>query len=293
VLLWECDGAIGERQGAHQKTQLGGLTPNRSPEDLNRLLTAIRSAEDELQKADLAGKLAAPGEEAQKAAEKVRALGDELVRLRALAAPFGGAEGLFLGTSSMGPAPSHLLRPQTIEDPNAQYKRKRYSLAPDFSLPGAERGLPFGDSLKPTVAAVLKPGEDAFRNTAGIVATTMGDMAADVIRGTGTVSSAVVNMVGNILQSVTKDPLLGGVLGGVFAIGAALFSKNDRPRVVVDDYSSTAISKMNEANKRPIRITNIVESGGRPIAEIEREMYDRQDRDEVVRFPAGSTGLRG
>jgi hypothetical protein len=53
------------------------------------------------------------------------------------------------------------------------------------------------DSLKPTVAAVLKPAEDGFRDTAGIVANTMGDMAADVIRGTGTVSSAVVNMVGN------------------------------------------------------------------------------------------------
>lgn len=49
---------------------------------------------------------------------------------------------------------------------------------------------------------------------------------------------------------------------------------------------------MSEANKRPIRITNIIESGGRPIAEIEREMYDRQDRDEVVRFPPGSS-LRG
>jgi len=263
-----------------------------SVREMQGLLTAIRGAEEELQKADLAGKLAAPGEEAAKAAEKVRTLANELARLKSLADQFGGAEGLFLATSPMGPAPSHLLRPQTIEDPNAQYKRKRYSLAPAFSLPGAERGLPFGDTLHPTVAGPLDKAEDRFKQTAGVVAATMGDMAADVIRGTGSVSSSVMSMIGNILQSATKDPLTRAVIGGVFAIGSALFSKKDRPKVVVDDYSSTALSKMNEANKRPIRITNIIESGGRPIAEIEREMYDRQDRDEVVRFPPGSS-LRG
>jgi hypothetical protein len=56
----------------------------------------------------------------------------------------------------------------------------------------------------------------------------------------------------------------------------------------VDDYGSAAERKMREADKRPVRITNVIESGGRPIGEIEREMMDRQDRDEVVRFPRGS-----
>jgi len=257
--------------------------------ELRGLLDAIQKTDAALKGARLDAQFAMPGEKAEAAAKKVADLAAELTNLEAIARRFGGKEGLILATSGISPVAAGLLSPQTIEDPNAQYRKKRYSLAPALSLPGAERGLPFGDTLHPTVASPLDNAEARFQQTAGIVAGTMGDMAAAVIRGTGSVEASVMSMIGGILERTVKNPLLGGVLGGVFAIGAALFSRSERPRVIVDDYGSAAERKMREAMKRPIRITNIIESGGRPIAEIEREMYDRQDRDEVIRFPPGGS----
>lgn len=285
----------GDGTGPARGPALGGTRP-----ELQGLLDSIRKAESELTKAQLAEKLAKPGEEAEKATEKVRALADELARLRALAGPFGGAAGLILATTPIGPAPSHLLRPQAIEDPAAAFRRRRYSLAPDLQE-GTERGLPFGDSLRMSRRGAesvlyrerLKEAEEEFGTTAGVVAATMGDIAADVIRGTATVGSAVTSMIGNILQNVTKNPLLGGVFGGVFAIGAALFGRHEKPRVVVSDFESAAERKLRDADRRPVRITTIVEQNGVKISEIERELYDRQSRDEVVRFPVGAPGLRG
>lgn len=251
----------------------GGLARGRplsgTEAELRGLLDAIQKTDAALKGARLDESLAAPGESAEKAAEKVKELVAELTNLDAIAKRFGGREGLLLATAGVSPLNAGLLGPRT-EDPNAAYRKKRYSLVPGM-VPGTERGLPFGDTLHPMADPLMK-AEDRFQQTAGVVAATMGDMAAAAIRGTGSVKESVVSMIGGILERTVKNPLLGGVLGGVFAIGAALYSKNDRPKVVVDDYSSTALSKMSEANKRPIRITNIIESGGRPIAEIEREM---------------------
>ena len=163
------------------------------------------------------------------------------------------------------------------EDPNAEFRRKRYSLVPSM-VPGTERGLPFGDSLQLSPGSVrqgleaagLKAAEARFQETAGVVVGTFGDMAAAALRGSGQIKSSILSMIGGILERTTKNPLLGGFLGGAFAIGAALFSRSEKPRVVVEDYGSAAERKMSAQSKRPIRITNIIESGGRPIAEIEQ-----------------------
>lgn len=268
-------GGSGEGGSTFRGRAMGGTLV-----ELRALREAILKADQALKDARLAEGLARPGAEAQKAAEKVRALAAEIAHLEALAARYGGRPGLAVATAEKPTLPPLIPR---VADPNSKASRELGARAArDMQYRAAGRQLAGmeGDELA--------AAEEDFRRTAGVVAGTMADISASIIRGTGQIEASVISMVGNLLERFTRDPLTGSIIGGAFAIVGALFSRKDRPRVVVDDYSSTAERKMRAAAyQRPVVINNVVESGGRPISEIEAELYDRQERDEVVRFPRG------
>ena len=288
--------ASAESRGARGVGVVGGSTPGTDMgggggssfrgrpfagtlEELRALRDAIQKADQALVDARLAEALARPGEEAQKSAEKVADLAAQLAYLDALAARYGGRSGLTAATGTLAPPSLPRMGPGRVGVDMGPVDR----VARDLQGRQAQRVLSGLENDE------LAGAEARFRQTAGIVAGTMSDITATMVRGTDQIEASIVGMVGNILERSIKDPLAGGILGGIFAIGSAFLSRrSDRPRVIVDDYGSAAERKMREADKRPVRITNVIESGGRPIGEIEREMMDRQDRDEVVRFPRGS-----
>ncbi len=159
-------------------------------------------------------------------------------------------------------------------------------------IPLGSPGL-IGPVQMPPVPDVTSDVPEAARDFsyAGQVAVaSFSSMATAAIRGSDQVASSVIGMITAIGQSL---PGVGGifsaVIGGVGGIIGALAS-GGRDRAVpvrlaeVDDSAAKALANSGE----PLRVTTIIEQGGVEIERIERDLIDRQNRDETVRFSRGT-----
>ena len=70
-------------------------------------------------------------------------------------------------------------------------------------------------------------------------------------------------------------------------LGAAFSRGRDRPVPVRLAEVDEAAAKTLQGSGEPLRITTIIEQGGVEIERIERDLYDRQNRDETVRHSRG------
>jgi len=264
-------------------------------EEVTALLGRISEVRVELQKAGIELALAPAGEAAEKAKEKVDELAASLVRLRGLAAGAVSLDGIGdrIGAPSL-PTPGRFVRDrrsraeiEAVEQKRAEAERRRaQGLFDPDQLRMSRTGVAserFRDDRKRAVEAQAEAMERASRVTVA----SLGSMAEAAIRGSGQMEVSVINAFTSILRSTEfGGGLFGTILGAVGGIAGALFSRDKNPVPVrVDDYSSTAERKMKNAGGGPTRITNIIETGGVEVERIEQELYDRQNRDEVVRFP--------
>jgi len=296
------EGGAGSGGGGRAPSALTGTQT-----ELRGLLDAIQKTRKELDEATLAEKLAQPGEAAEKAKEKVDELAASLARLNSIAAPFGGA----LASLAIGPIPDvnpGILKRQTAREA----ERERMGLQPvgwRDPITGLRKGQGLGPSARGATGLANVANDAAAReeqwNSAGkaledageqmqrakaVAASAMLGTVEAVVRGSGQIRESVVGMIGSILQAAVKNPLHGALIGGVVGIIGGLFnrSRRDPMPVRVEDYSSQAERKMKDAPKRPIQQKIIIETGGQEVGRIESELFDRQERDEVVRFrPSG------
>lgn len=135
----------------------------------------------------------------------------------------------------------------------------------------------------------LSEATDEFAQAGQVVAASMFGMAQAAVRGSDQVASSVVSMITQIAQSLPGvGGIFGTIIGGVGGlIGAALSRNRDPVPVRIRDIDDAAAKKW-QANGQPIRITTVTEVGGVEVERIERELIDRQNRDEVVRYNRGA-----
>lgn len=148
-----------------------------------------------------------------------------------------------------------------------------------------------GDGLSGlgTIDAAAESIEDAGE----VAAAAMFGVAQVIASESEDIARSLTSMITQILQSL---PGVGGfasvLIGGIGGLASALLSKRQPQAVRVEDYSSRALSKLKRNSGEPIHITTIIEQGGVEIDRIERELFDRQNRDEVVRFGRTFVGGR-
>ncbi len=258
---------------------------------LSELLDRLRSTRTELRAAEFEAFLAPTEEAAKKATEEVTKLGVALAGLEALADRFGGESllGTMFAPIPGAPDPTQVGRGFGQLPSQTEFQREQAR---------KQRLLPFGDRLSLSPGGrrqFLKGlGEDDRLKEAGermkaaqaVTVSAMFGMAEAAVAGSGQVASSVIGMITQILQSATGGGVLGAFIGGFGGLLSATLRGNDPVPVKVDDYGSSALSKMREVGRGPLRITTIIEQGGVEIERIEREFLDRQARDENIRFGA-------
>jgi hypothetical protein len=142
------------------------------------------------------------------------------------------------------------------------------------------------------VGEELEDASAAFEDAGQVVVGTMFGMAQAAIHGTENIAAAFTGMITQIWQSLPGvGGLLGSVIGGVGALVGAAFTRRDPVPVRMADIDDRAAMKLRESSREPLRITTIIEQGGVEIDRIERELNDRQARDEVVRFNSRGRAL--
>ena len=126
-----------------------------------------------------------------------------------------------------------------------------------------------------------------------VAVSTMGAAAAAVIAGTDQIGASVINMITNIARSLPGvGGITGAVIGGLGGIAGALFGRRRDPVPVrMAEIDDRAAEKLKEPPREPMRVVTIIEQGGVEIERIERELYDRSQRDETVRFGRRGMGL--
>lgn len=159
-----------------------------------------------------------------------------------------------------------------------------------FAPPVTALTTPFTGETDPGLQGSKKELEEAaeaMRGAQQVAAAAMFGTAQAVILGSDNIAQAVTSMITQILQAIPSvgGGLLGTVIGGVGGlIGAAFSRRRDPVPVRMADIDDRAAAKLRDASREPIHITSIIETGGHEIARIERELYDRAQRDETVRF---------
>lgn len=138
-------------------------------------------------------------------------------------------------------------------------------------------------------AETIKKGSDAMAEAGQVVTASMFGMAQAAVRGSDQVAESVVSMITQIVQSLPGvGGIFGTIIGGVGGLIGAAFSRDRNPVPVrVADVDDAAARKWQNYGQ-PIRITTIMEVGGVEVQRVERELIDRQNRDEVVRYSNGN-----
>lgn len=247
-----------------------------SVRELRALVDRIRTVRAELQDARLEAALAPTEEAAIKAREEVEKLEQAFASLEALAVRFGG-EGVAALRFQAIPALTGALGRQTRPRFEA-FRTAQVSLSE-----GAQAQM-----LSPAEARErleqMEAATDAMKTAQAVTVSAMFGMAQAAVRGSDQVARSVISMVTQILRTLTDNTLLGAVIGGVGGLLGAAFGRRDAIPVRVDNYGSRALDQMREVGGGPTKIITIIEQGGIEIERIERELIDRQSRDEVVRF---------
>lgn len=151
------------------------------------------------------------------------------------------------------------------------------------------------------LAAQEKAAKDAADATADVTRemedfapvaiASFGAMAQAAIQGSEITAQSVIGMFSNILANMPGvGSLASSVIGVVGGLVGGLVGRDRGPtKVSIDSVSPSAARTMAEAAEaRPLRITNVIESGGREIARTEYELRRRQRRDAVPRYVGGS-----
>lgn len=162
---------------------------------------------------------------------------------------------------------------------------------------GSARMVPGSFGLAPGMVSRPGPGvtplpeaTKEFEEAGQVVAASMFGMAQAAVRGSDQVAASVVGMITQIAQSLPGvGGIFGTIIGGVGGLIGAMVGKKDRAPVPVrlQDVDDAAARKLQGATG-PERIVTIIEQGGQEIERIERDLRDRQNRDEVVRYSRGN-----
>lgn len=188
-----------------------------------------------------------------------------------------------------------LFSPEAIAAFNERRGRvNRARLGPAVLMPGS-LGMGPGltnafSQLSPEQQAAisgLNEGTKAFGDAAQVVTAGMFSAAEAMVRGSDQIEASIINMVTNILRSIPSvgGGFLGTLIGGVGGLLSAAFSRSRDPVPVrMAEIDDRAAEKLREAGGGPDRITLTVERGGVEVERIERDLRDRQNRDEVIRY---------
>lgn len=202
------------------------------------------------------------------------------------AGPSGPIDGLpGVGRSIFDPGPRDFWYGQRAQVRN----RSRLVPITPMNLSGlTSPGAPAGAS-DVIDAETIKKGSDAMAEAGQVVTASMFGMAQAAVRGSDQVAESVVSMITQIVQSLPGvGGIFGTIIGGVGGLIGAAFSRDRNPVPVrVADVDDAAARKWQNYGQ-PIRITTITEVGGVEVQRVERELIDRQNRDEVVRYSNGN-----
>lgn len=132
---------------------------------------------------------------------------------------------------------------------------------------------------------MLTEGADSMQGASEVAAAAMLSAGEAIAGGSQQIEQTIVSMITNVLRSLPGVGGLGGVLiGGIGGIlGAALGRRSDPVPVRVADMDERAAAKLRESSREPIIIKNITEVDGVMVGEIERIIYDREQRDATRR----------
>lgn len=143
----------------------------------------------------------------------------------------------------------------------------------------------------------LPPAAEEFSRSADIAIASLGAMGEAAIEGTNTVAASVNAMVQNIFRSLRAGSGPGSFLGGIggaflgagLGLVGALFTRRDTPKVDIRRFEPQAERQLRQ-NTGPERVTvQILGVDGKPIAQVQKELNDRQRRDAIDRTPLGVT----
>lgn len=140
-------------------------------------------------------------------------------------------------------------------------------------------------AAKDTELAEAEQEMEDFRQTA---VAAFGGAAAAAIRGTDRIAESVIAMITDIARSIPGVGGFGGALiGAVGGIFGALVSRNRRRDPVpvrLQDVDRRAAEALRDRDRGPERVTVIIKDAqGRTVEFFERELIDRQSRDEIER----------
>jgi hypothetical protein len=142
----------------------------------------------------------------------------------------------------------------------------------------------------------VEEASSAFEDAGQIVAGTMFGMAQAAIHGTENVAAAVTGMITQILSSLPGvGGLLGTVIGGVGGLLTAAFTRRDPVPIRVAEYDSRALDQL-ERTQKPPNVTSILQLPDGTLLSIEqaeRELSDRANRDETIRYGRNATPIFG
>ncbi len=240
--------------------------------ELKALRDAIKKTDEDLKAAKLDQLTAAPGDEAEKAATKVKGLADEYARLVQLAQPFGGLGGLTLLTSGITPVNAGLIN------------MPRVGISAPTPAPYTLGGAP-----KSGISQVEDAGV-ALNDATGVVVDSFDRMASAAVTGSATMEQAVISSLQQIIANIKTSSgasfgstLLGGVVGiGIGLIGSLFHKNRDPVPVTVTDFSSRAEAKLKDRKARPYYITRIYQGTGTAEQRMKEDL-DLEQRDAVFR----------
>lgn len=154
---------------------------------------------------------------------------------------------------------------------------------------------PFQAGTGPLTGTADEMAEAAERmERAGAVAvSSIFGTANAIAQGSENIAASLVSMITQVTQTLTGGGIFGALVGGIggLALGFLTRRQDRTPSVRVESYGQDALHQMRQV-QGPLRVTTIIEQGGQEIARIERELLDRSERDEVVRYGSGGLELR-
>lgn len=266
-------------------------------------LGLIQDAGDGIGGLILTAPFEALGDQADDARDRIRDLQARLADLQRQADEFGGEIELAIRVAPIPGLQDALAKLPTGVFPGARGAPSFQDIAPpdETEKEKRDRLLPFGEDLGLSQAGLasvqfrerMEESAAAMDEAGNVVAAAMFGAAEAAVYGSNQIEASIVRMVSNIIANLPGvGGLFGTIIGGVGGLLGALLSNNDRRPVPVrvNDYGSDALRKMKDS-RGPIHITTVIEQGGVEIERIERELYDRANRDEVVRFGTGRRGV--
>ena len=251
--------------------------------ELRALLESFEETRVALREARLEATIAPTEKAAEKAREEVEKLEEAFRSLKRMVDELGG-EGVLAG---LGLVPGF---GGLAGLPPGGISRARLPHRPSLRVPlelsaGAQAQMLTPEQAREREREMLR-AQEGMKTAQAVTVSAMFGMAQAAVAGSEQVAASVISMITQILRSVSGGGIFGAIIGGVGGLIGAAFGRRDAVPVRVDDYGSRAIEQMRDVGGGPTRIITIIEQGGVEIERIERELLDRQSRDETVRFGA-------